>query len=235
MSDGVGELTAFLRGRNDRDVQQGVVVIVVGSSDVPFSAHAPTRRCLPGFGNSRRRDKNVLGRRLLNSRGERLLDLHVFGHRARRRSGFNGVLADCGLWILSLRCRRDQFHRRVGSLFCWYDSLCSRFVGGRPWRPSARQEMMSPAFALLCTANSRQPRKMRPMNRPSARDRCARRSVAERRYETMEFLAATPQWSEELLSVTAVCLCVCQSVCLSICLCVCAFITTMSCACDEEG
>ena len=54
---------------------------------------------------------------------------------------------------------------------CWYISLCSRFVGGRPRRLSARLEMMSPAFAPLCTANSRQPRKMRPMKRASARDR----------------------------------------------------------------
>ena len=54
---------------------------------------------------------------------------------------------------------------------CWYISLCSRFVGGRPRRLSARLEMMSLAFAPLCTANSKQPRKMRTMNRASAPDR----------------------------------------------------------------
>ena len=114
VGDGVGELTAFLRGRDDRSVQQGVVIIVVGSSDVPLSAHAPTRWCLPGFGNIRCRDKNVLNRRLLNNRGERLLALHVIGHRARRRTRFSGVFEDCGLRILSLYCRRNQYHRRVG-------------------------------------------------------------------------------------------------------------------------
>ena len=35
---------------------------------------------------------------------------------------------------------------------CWYTSSCSRLVRGRPRRLSARLEMMSPAFAPLCTA-----------------------------------------------------------------------------------
>ena len=122
---------------------------------------------------------------------------------------------------------------------CWYVSLCSRFVGGRPRRLSASLEMTSPAFAPLCVANSRQPRRMRPMNRASARESCARRSFAERRCETMGFLAATPQWSEELLSVTAVCLsvcvclcvCLCVSVCVSVCVCVCLCVPVCVCVC----
>ena len=92
---------------------RGIVFIVAGGSDVPLSAHAPAPRCLPGFGNIHCRNRDVLNRRLLDGRGERLLTLHVIGRRAMCRTSLYGVFEDCGLRILSLRYDRDQCQGKV--------------------------------------------------------------------------------------------------------------------------
>ena len=168
VGDGVGELTAFLRGRNDRSVQEGIVFIVIGGSDVPLSAHAADAAVLArvsltvaaGMGTS------WIGDWWTAEENDSSL-----AHRARRRTSFSRVFEDCGLRILSLRCHRGPVSRESRSLSAGKSPCALASSGGRPRRLSARPEMMSPAFAPLCVANSRQPRRMRPMNRASARDR----------------------------------------------------------------
>ena len=168
MCDGVGELTAFLRSRNDRGIQQGVVIIVVGTTMFRFLRTTPTRRCLPGFGNSRCRDKNVLDRRAPGQqRG-------TAPRSALRRPpckasyqfqwGFRGLGAPVPQSALPPRTSITGESVSV----CWYISLCASsgadHGGYQPdWRCCRRPSRP------LCVAKSRQPRKMRPMNRASAR------------------------------------------------------------------
>ena len=233
--DAVGELTAFLRGRIDRSVQQGIVFIVVGGSDVPLSAHAPAPRCLPGFGNIYCRNRDVLDRRLLDNRGERLLTLHVIGRRARCRTSLYGVFEDCGLPDPQSALRPRPASRKV--VLCLLVRLLVL-----PLRRGPTTKVISQTGDDI-TGLRAPVRCQLEATAQDAADAELRLGIAvhvapspERRCETMGFLAATPQWSEELLSVVClrVCLSARLSVCASVCLRVCLSVRLSVCASERS-